>query len=79
MMLSPEQRRALVMLATSGDNGETQPFLVAHGFGGAMITGLVNRGLSIMTLKEIRAGGKMIEVVKVRITAAGRGVLATEG
>jgi hypothetical protein len=78
MMLSPEQRRALAMLATAGHNGETQPFLVAHGFGGAMITGLVNRGLSIVTLEKIRAGGKMIEVVKVRITAAGREALAVE-
>lgn len=77
IMLSLEQRRALAMLATSG-HGATQPFLVAHGFGGAMITGLVNRGLSIMTLEKIRAGGKMIEVVKVRITAAGREALAVE-
>jgi hypothetical protein len=76
-MLSLEQRRALAMLATSG-HGATQPLLVAHGFGGAMITGLVNRGLSIMTLEKIRAGGRMIEVVKVRITAAGREVLAVE-
>ena len=53
--------------------------MVAHGFGGAMITGLVNRGLSIMTLEKIRAGGKMIEVVKVRITGAGREALAAEG
>ena len=79
MMLSPEQRRALAMLATAGSRGETQPFLVAHGFGGAMITGLINCGLSIMTLEKIRAGGKMIEVVKVRITAAGRDVLGAEG
>jgi hypothetical protein len=75
LMLSLEQRRALAMLATSG-HGATQPFLVAHGFGGAMITGLVNRGLSIMTLEKIR-GGK-IEVVKVRITVAGREALAVE-
>jgi hypothetical protein len=78
MMLSPEQRRALAMLATAGSRGETQPFLVAHGFGGAMITGLVNRGLLIMTLEKIRAGGKMIEVVKAQITPAGRDVLAAE-
>ena len=79
MMLSPEQRRALAMLATGGRNGETQPFLVAHGFGGAMITGLVNRSLLIRTLEKIRAGGKMIEVAKVRITAAGREVLGESG
>jgi hypothetical protein len=39
MSLSAEQRRALAMLSTSGHNGATQPFLVAHGFGGAMLTG----------------------------------------
>jgi len=78
MMLSPEQRRALAMLATGGHNGETQPFLVAHGFSGAMITELVNRSMLIMTLEKIRAGGKMIEVVKVRITEAGREAIAAE-
>jgi len=75
MMLSPEQRRALAMLAHAGRNGETQPFLVAHGFGGAMITGLVNRGLLIMTVEKIQAGGKMIKVTKVRITDAGQEAL----
>jgi hypothetical protein len=75
MMLSPEQRRALAMLATAGSRGETQPFLVAHGFGDAMLTGLVNRGLLIMTREKIRAGGKMIEVTKARITDAGRRVI----
>ncbi len=44
-----------------------------------MLTGLVNRGLLIMTLEKIRAGGKLIEVVKVRITAAGRDALGAEG
>jgi hypothetical protein len=32
-----------------------------------------------MTLEKIRAGGKMIEVAKVRITAAGREVLGESG
>jgi hypothetical protein len=76
--LRAEQHRALAMLATAGRNGVTQPSLVAHGFGDAMLTGLVNRVLLIMTLEKIRAGGKMIEVVKVRITAAGRDALAAE-
>ncbi len=78
-MFSPEQRRALAMLATAGRRGETQPFLVAHGFGDAMLTGLVNRGLLIMTREKIQAGGKMIEVTKVRITDAGRAAFAAEG
>jgi hypothetical protein len=75
MTFTAEQRRALAMLATAGRRGETQPFLVAHGFGGAMITGLVNRGLLIMTVEKIQAGGKMIKVTKVRITDAGQEAL----
>jgi hypothetical protein len=78
-MLGPKQRRALAMLATSGPNGATQRFLVAHGFGDAMITGLVNKGLAILTHEKLWAGGKMIEVVKARITDAGRDALAGEG
>jgi hypothetical protein len=78
MMLRAEQRRAIAMLATPGHNGATQPFLIAHGFGGAMISGLINRGLAILTREKIRAGGNMIHVTKLRITAAGRGALADE-
>jgi hypothetical protein len=79
MMLSPEQRRALAMLGTPGHNGATQPFLIAHGFRIAMISGLVDRGLATLTREHIRAGGKMIHVTKVRITAAGRDALTAEG
>ncbi len=78
-IVSRRQLAALAMLATAGRRGETQPFLVAHGFGDAMLTGLVNRGLLIMTREKIQAGGKMIEVTKVRITDAGRAAFAAEG
>jgi hypothetical protein len=78
MMLSAEQRRALAMLATPGHSGATRPFLVAHGFGGATISGLVDRGFVTLTGEKIRAGGKMIYVAMVRITAAGRDALASE-
>lgn len=78
-MLSAEQRRALAMLATPGHSGATQPFLIAHGFRSATISGLINRGFVILTRENIRAGGKMIRVTKVRITADGRDALAAEG
>jgi hypothetical protein len=67
------------MLATPGHNGATQPFLIAHGFRSAMISGPVNRGLAILTREHIRAGGKVIHVTKVRITDAGRDALAATG
>ncbi len=50
----------------------------AHGFGASMIAGLVNQGLATMTPSKVRAGGKVIEVAKVRITAAGREALADD-
>jgi hypothetical protein len=33
---------------------------------------LVNQGLATMAREQVKAGGKMIEVGRVRITAAGR-------
>jgi hypothetical protein len=78
VILSAEQRRALAMLAPPGHNGATRPFLIAHGFGGATISGLVNRSFMTLTAEKIRAGGKTIDVAKVRITAAGRDALAAE-
>jgi hypothetical protein len=41
--------------------------------------GLVNRGLVTLTLEKVRVGGRMIDVAKVRITAAGRDALTSEG
>ncbi len=65
----------LAMLATADRNGATQSLLTAHGFGVSMIAGLVNHGLATLTREQVKAGGKMIEVGRVRITAAGRDAL----
>ncbi len=48
----------------------------AHGFGVAMIARLVNRGLASLTHEKVRAGGELVEVGKLRITAAGLDALA---
>jgi hypothetical protein len=37
-----------------------------------MIAELVNQGLTTMTSSRVNAGGKMIEVARVRIKAVGR-------
>jgi hypothetical protein len=66
------------MLATAGRHGVTQPLLSAHGFSAAMIARLVRRGLATLTQEKVRAGGKLIDVAKVRITDAGRDALAEE-
>jgi hypothetical protein len=77
--VSAEQRRALTMLAIAGRDGATQPILAAHGFGVTMIAGLVDQGLATMTPLKVRAGRKLLDVAKMRITAAGRDALAAEG
>jgi hypothetical protein len=70
--LSVEQRRALVMLATAGRDGMTQSSLTTLGFGANVIFGLVSEGLATQTLSRGRADGNTMEVVRIRIKAAGR-------
>jgi hypothetical protein len=77
--LSAEQRRALGLLAGAGRNGVTGPLLAAYGFDAATIVGLVGRGLATMAQEKIKAGGKLIEVARVRITENGREALAAAG
>jgi hypothetical protein len=77
--LNAEQRRALAMLTNAGRNGTTQALLSAHGFDASMIAGLVSDGLATITAEKVRAGGKLVAVVHVRITEAAREALAREG
>ena len=79
MSLTAEQRRALAMLTHAGLNGASQASLMAHGFCISMIVGLAKRGFATLTREKIRAGGRLVDVGKVRITAAGRDALAAEG
>jgi hypothetical protein len=78
MSLRPEHHRALTFLTTAAANGATQSLLAAHGFGGAMISGMVNYGLVTVFPETFRVGGKMIKVRMVRITTAGRHALAVD-
>jgi hypothetical protein len=77
--LTADERRALVLLSSSGQNGATQQLLSAHGFGVPMVAGLVHDGFATMTREQMNAGGKLVEVGKVRITDAGREALTAEG
>jgi hypothetical protein len=67
-----EQRSDLIILATSGSDGAMRSVLIAHGFGIPMINALVSQGLATLTYEKVRAGGKLIDVGKIRITDAGR-------
>jgi hypothetical protein len=79
MSLTAEQHRALALLMSVGLNGASQASLMAHGFCVSMIAGLVKRGLATLTRETIRAGSRLVDVRKVRITAAGREALTSEG
>ncbi len=65
------------MLASARHKGASNRFSPPMGFV-AMIAGLANEGLATLTREQVKAGGKMIEVGKVRITEAGRDALTGE-
>lgn len=73
--LSPQPRRTVELLGllASSPHGATEALLErAHGFDGDMIAGVVRAGLATAERETMKAGVKPIEVVRLRITAAGR-------
>ncbi len=67
--LSPQPRRALepLKLLASSPHGATEKLLVvAHGFDSDLIAGLIRTGLAIADQEIVKAGSKLIEVVRVR-------------
>ncbi len=73
--LSSEQRRVLRLLSDAEPRGITETLWADHEFSAELLSGLVLAGLATMVGETVRAGGRMIEVVLVRITDAGRTAL----
>ena len=74
--LSAEQRRALAMLATAGRNGVTGATMSAKGFRIRTLARLDREGLATGMIGErVKADGRTVEVIRFRITAAGRRAL----
>ena len=65
--------RALSLLANSAD-GRTEARLLSRGFTREEISGLIRDGLA--TASTVRVGRTPVEVVRVKITEAGRAALA---
>jgi hypothetical protein len=63
--------RALELLAASRD-GATEAILVAHGFTVGQMVELVHAGLATATSERVVAGERKVELVRVRVTEAGR-------
>jgi hypothetical protein len=71
----PDRRRALELLAASPD-GCSEAVLAAHGFDVELLVKLVRAGLASATAERVVAGGKTMEIARMRITEAGRRALA---
>ena len=67
------RQRALSLLANSAD-GRTEARLLSHGFTREVISGLIRDGLA--TASTGRVGRAPVEVVRIKITEAGRAALA---
>jgi hypothetical protein len=72
---NPDRRRALELLAES-QKGCTKAMMRAHGFSIDMLVELVKAGLATTKRERMIAGGRQIDVARVRITEAGRQALA---
>jgi hypothetical protein len=70
--LNVERREVLQLLASNPDGVNEELLVLDHGFTRRMLTGLVRTGLAAEEREVVKAGGEPIEVVRVRITAAGR-------
>jgi len=74
--LSPAWHRALELLANQGErDGITENVMLAYGFTAEMVASLALSGLATRNAETIKAGAGKIEVMRMRITDAGRHML----
>ena len=67
-----EQERAVKLLVSSRHGVNEELLLRGHGVSRAVLSSLIRRRLAVTQREAVMAGGKAIEVVRFRITAAGR-------
>jgi hypothetical protein len=70
MLITPEQRHVLELLAAAGERGITEAAL--SGCRLDTLANVVRTGLASVTLENMLASDKTIEGVRVKITEAGR-------
>jgi hypothetical protein len=73
--LTPKARRALELLALD-QRGLTETLLRTYGFTPRLLASLVRAGFATAQRQTVKPGGSTIEVVRIRITEAGREALA---
>jgi hypothetical protein len=75
--LNPRARRALELLASNA-LGLTEAFMLAHGFTRTMVAALVRAEFVTTQREAIGAGGKLIKIARIEITASGRRALEAD-
>jgi plasmid stabilization system protein ParE len=70
--LIKEAHRALAILVDSPDGANEALLVYGHGFKRQTLAGLVRAGFATVERDVVETGEKTIEIVRVRITAAGR-------
>jgi tRNA pseudouridine-54 N-methylase len=73
-----DRHRALRALAGAPD-GVTEALMLAHGFRVELLVDLCLAGLATAKPEHVRAGGRTMEVVRMKITEAGRQALIGKG
>jgi hypothetical protein len=71
----PDRRRALELLASCRD-GCTEAIMLARGFTVPQMVKLIRAGLATAQSERVVAGGRTLEIARVRITDARRRALA---
>jgi hypothetical protein len=75
--MTPEQRRALKILAVAGQRGSAIPvLLMAHGFPADLLAGLMLDGLATKSPEPLSSDSRTVEAATLRITDAGREALS---
>jgi hypothetical protein len=70
--LSRERRRALQVLAGSGDLGVAESIMMAYGFSTAMLAAMACDGYVTVVVDIVRAGDRTTKVRRLQITDTGR-------
>jgi hypothetical protein len=73
-VLTADRHRALLLLVDN-PSGCSEHLLRAYGFTAEFIARLVDAGLATTKTERMMAGGRALEVTRVRITDAGRDAL----
>jgi len=71
----PATRRRVLELLEASIDGCTEAIMLAYGFKTELLVELVNAGLATASIERMVAGGRRIEVTRMRITGAGRRAL----